>query len=186
VFCDISAGAGYYTLSYARYFSQVLHCDLSTRSLVYSRNRAQAMGIGNIVFLRIDYLSPPFRRSLTHLVCFDTLIYGRNHERDLLASIKRMLSPAGSSVVAFHNWWHNPVRRVGLLRRNYPPEGSYSRAETERLLREAGISAYEYFPFHQEFEPGGLLGRIGAELLPPTLHVYRCRAETPMPRSGQP
>jgi len=61
VFCDLSAGAAYYTLEYSRYFWQVLHCDLSVNSLNYACFKARSLGIRNVVFLRIDYLNPPFR-----------------------------------------------------------------------------------------------------------------------------
>jgi hypothetical protein len=58
-FCDFSAGAGYYTLAYARLFPLVLHCDLSGDSLLYASQKAEKLGIENVLFLRIDYLKPP-------------------------------------------------------------------------------------------------------------------------------
>ena len=44
VFCDISGGAGYYTLEYARKFKWVIHCDLSISSLNYVYEKAKVPG----------------------------------------------------------------------------------------------------------------------------------------------
>jgi SAM-dependent methyltransferase len=174
LFADLSAGAGYYTLAYARHFQHVLHCDLSIDSLNYACFRARALGIDNIAFLRIDYFQPPFRSSVSRLICFDTLIRGEAHERLLLRSVKAALAPGGIALLDFHNWWHNPLRRVGLLTRNFPPAGSYTRRQTRHLLWEAGIRDYVLFPFHQEWEQRGVVAKLGAMLIPATRLVYRC------------
>ena len=52
VLCDITGGAGYYTLDYAHLFRLVLHCDLSVNNLSYARRKAHLLGIGNIFFIR--------------------------------------------------------------------------------------------------------------------------------------
>ena len=118
--CDLSGGAGYYSMSYAAKFAAVVHCDLSVDSLNYVMAKAEGRGLGNMAFLRIDYFRPPFRSNVDRLICFDTLIRGEEHERTLLRSIAGCLSPAGEALVDFHNWWHNPVRRMGLLKKNFP------------------------------------------------------------------
>src|SRR5579885_887889 len=115
VLCDFAAGAGYYTFAYAKQFRWVLHCDLSAVNLNYCRSKARARNLENIVFLRIDYFRPPFRASLDTVICLDTIIRGEEHDRLLLQSIIRSIRSDGIAVVDFHNWWHNPLRRMGLL-----------------------------------------------------------------------
>jgi len=178
VFCDISGGAGYYTLEYAQKFKWVIHCDLSIGSLNYVHEKAKARGIDNIVFLRIDYFRPPYHHNLPLMLCCDTLIRGPVHEKMLLESIKNSLAPDGRALVDFHNWWHNPIRRMKLLKQNFPTQGSYSRKQADELLRGAGDLEFEYFPFFQEFEQSGIVGKIGAKILPPTRLAYRFRAGT--------
>jgi SAM-dependent methyltransferase len=177
VFCDIAAGAGHYTLAYAPAFQRVLHCDLSVENLSYAARKAAQLGIRNVAFLRVDYFSPPFRRSLDRIVCCDTLIRGERHEEMLLGTIRASLKPGGRAVVDFHNWWHNPLRRVGLLPQNFGTNRSYARREAEKLLRAAGASDFEYFPFHQEFLAGARSGAIVASVIPPTRLVYRFGGE---------
>src|SRR2546429_4996904 len=58
---DVSAGVGDYTLSYARHFKWVLHCDLSIDALRYALARSRRMGLQNVFFLRVDYFALPFR-----------------------------------------------------------------------------------------------------------------------------
>ena len=171
--CDLSAGAGYYTFDYATHFRTVLHCDLSVDSLNYEIRKAKRLGLNNIIFLRVDYFSPPFRKSLDRVLCFDTLIRGEAHERLLLEGIRRTLTPDGCALVDFHNWWHNPLRRLGLLRQNFGENRSYTRHEAEMLVQAAGIVRCEVFPFHQEFGPDqGVTGPL-RKIFPPTRLIWR-------------
>jgi SAM-dependent methyltransferase len=172
ILCDFSGGAGHYTLAYAGCFRHVFHCDLSTASLRATADMAAAQGIENITFLRIDYLRPPFHGRLDRILCLDTLIRSPYHEIRLLEAIAGSLAPAGRAFVDFHNYWHNPLRRLGVLPDNFIGNRSYSRSQTAGLLRAAGLRAYRYIPFRQEFpEAGGL-----ARLIPPTRHIYEIHA----------
>lgn len=177
VFCDIAAGAGHYTLAYAPAFQSVLHCDISVENLGYAVRKAAQLGIRNIFFLRIDYFSPPFRHSLDRIICCDTLIRGEKHEGVLLKAIRRSLKPEGNAVVDFHHWWHNPLRRLGLLSQNFGGNRSYRRREAEKLLQAAGATEFEYFPFHQEYSPGWRGEPAISRLIPPTRLVYRFRGD---------
>ena len=152
VLCDISAGAGYYTFAYADLFRFVIHGDLSVNNLSYAWRKARSQDLQNIFFLRLDYFALPFRQSLDRVLCMDTLIHGEAHDSRLLGAVTHSLKPTGSAVVDLHNWWHNPVRRLGFLPDNFSNNRSYGRTETERLLRRAGIHRYECFSFRQEFE----------------------------------
>jgi SAM-dependent methyltransferase len=172
VLCDLAAGAGFYSLEYARMFRIVLHCDLAADAISYAWHKARAASLGNMLFICLDYLQPPFRASLDRILCLDTLIRGKAHEQQLLGAIRQSLSPNGLALVDFHNWWHNPLRRVGLLPENYCGNQSYSRAGAEALLRRAGIRHFGYVPFRQEADPGGVVGTL-SRLLPPTRLMYR-------------
>ena len=173
VLCDIAAGAGNYTLAYAAHFKTVLHCDLSVENLNYAARKARRLGIQNMFFLRMDYFAPPFHKSLDRVICFDTLIRGEQHETAVLGSIARGLKNEGRAVMDFHNWWHNPLRRLGLLRENFVGNRSYRRKEAARLLRSVGISSFEYFPFHQEFDTVDGKRRLLSHALPATRLLYR-------------
>ena len=178
VLCDFSAGPGYYTLQYARTWETVIHCDLSLDSLRHAQNHARKEGLNNIAFVHMDYLRPPFRGTLPSIVCMDTLIRGPEHERALLQAILESLEPRGVAVVDFHNWWHNPLRRLGLLPDNFVNNRSYSRRELDRMLSKAGISGCECFPFRQEEPLTRSLLSLVAQGLPPTRWLYRFRHAT--------
>lgn len=173
VLCDIAAGAGYYTLAYSSRFRIVLHCDLSVDNLNYAARKAQALGLRNIFFLRTDYFCMPLRNSVDRILCVDTLIRGEDHEIAVLKSIRASLAPNGRAVVDFHNWWHNPIRRLGLLPENFTGNRSYRLKETKRLLREAGITKFEAFRFHQEFESDSDYRTLLSKLLPATRLLFR-------------
>lgn len=173
VLCDIAAGAGHYTFAYAPNFRFVLHCDLSVQNLSYASRKARERGLKNVFFLRIDYFQPPFRHSLDRLLCLDTLIRGEGHDSLLLKSIAGCLKPTGRAVIDFHNWWHNPLRRLGILPDNFHSNRSYRQCETERLIREIAFRDAAVFPFFQEFDPGSRLERICSKAFPSTRIIYR-------------
>jgi SAM-dependent methyltransferase len=186
ILCDISAGPGYYTFAYASRFSVVLHCDLAVDSLAYAMRKAAALKLNNVLFLRIDYFAPPFKNSLDQILCLDTLIRGRPHEAALLLAINHSLTPRGYAIVDFHNWWHNPLRRMGLMSQTFDENQSYSRRAAEGLLAKAGVAGLEYFPFFQEFDHGELASKFLGRIIPPTRLIYRFSSsrEAELPRAG--
>jgi len=175
VLCDVSAGAGYYTRAYASRFDVVLHCDLSVDNLSYNLEKLEKGKHDNILFVRTDYFRLPLRGSVDRLLCFDTLIQGPQHEATLLASVTSALRPDGFALLDFHNWYHNPLRRIGLMPENFTP-GSYGRRAAADLIAKTGAGRTDYFPFRQEFEPGSLAGRLLGPLIPPTRHIFRVSA----------
>lgn len=177
VFCDLSSGAGYYTFEAARVFRLVLHCDLDIDSLAYASRKAKERGVKNIAFLRIDYLQPPFASTIDRMICLDTLVRGKGHERLLLESIRKSLAPGGWALVDFHNWWHNPLRRLGLLPNNFGTNTSYTRRGAESLLRNAGYSEWGFLPFHQECPAAPSLRWLARNFIPATRLTYRIRAD---------
>ncbi|MGH9743959.1 MAG: class I SAM-dependent methyltransferase [Candidatus Acidiferrum sp.] len=173
VFCDLSAAAGHCTFIAAREYRYVFHCDLSMDALVYASAKARANHLDNMVFVHADYFQPPFRGSIHHLVCLDTLIRGPWHEQRLLQSIQSVLATGGHAVVDFHDWWHNPLRRLGLLPDNFIGNKSYTRTELAALLRTSGIGQFETQPFMQEVDPRSAWGKIIAGCIPPTRFMVR-------------
>lgn len=174
-FCDFSGGAGYCSFEAAQMYETVFHCDLSADSLVYSARKAERLGLGNIVFIRSDYFAPPFRKSVCHAVCLDTLIRGEWHELRLLESIRNALTPEGAAVVDFHNWWHNPLRRMGLLGENFAENRSYTVAEFRSLLTRVGVSEFGMRWFVQEKDDDGWKGRILARVMPATRFLVKLK-----------
>jgi SAM-dependent methyltransferase len=186
VLCDISAGCGQYTFALARHFKWVLHCDLSVDSLSYAARKSAQMGISNILFLRVDYFRMPFAHSLDRILCFDTLIRGKVHEEALLRQIRRALRPGGKATVDFHNWWHNPLRRLGLLPENFGQNRSYARTEAESLLRICGIDRWKFIRFCQEFDPASRMHRTLSPLIPPARLMFEFELSSSMEAQEQP
>jgi len=172
-FCDFSAGAGYCTFEAAKDHRAVFHCDLAADSLLYGSRKATMLGRDNIIFIRADYFAPPFRGSVDHIVCLDTLIRGEWHEQRLLRSVQNALLPGGTAVVDFHNWWHNPLRRIGLLPENFAENRSYAAAELPGLLAAAGIDDFELQPFIQELSADAWGAHLLKRVIPPTRFLVR-------------
>jgi SAM-dependent methyltransferase len=175
VLCDISAGAGYYTLACADLFRLTLHCDLSVGNLSYTRRKAASLGIRNIFFVRMDYFIPPFCNSLDCLLCMDTLIHGEAHEFRLLATITNSLNADGFAILDFHNWWHNPLRRLGLMPNNFGENRSYTKREINQLLESRRIAQSGCFRFHQELNGIGVGHHVLRRMLPATRFLVRIR-----------
>jgi SAM-dependent methyltransferase len=167
-FCDLSAGAGHCTFEAAKEYPLVFHCDLSADAIAYASAKADRLGVANIVFVRSDYLQLPIRNTIQHLTCLDTLIRGRWHETKLLTSLCQALAPGGRAAIDFHNWWHNPLRRLGLFQNNFEGNRSYSHAELQTLLANAGIQHFQVNRFVQEVDPAQRGGKLLSWLIPPT------------------
>jgi SAM-dependent methyltransferase len=172
-FCDLSAGAGHTTFAATRHCRLVFHCDLSVSAVRYASTKATRMGIDNILIVRADYLRPPFRNCIQWLTCLDSLIRGPWHDVRLLASIRQALAPGGCAVADFHNWWHNPLRRLGLLRQNFGKNRSYTTKEVMQLLRQAHIDDFAIRGFFQEADPQRLPMSVLQGVIPATRLVVR-------------
>jgi SAM-dependent methyltransferase len=175
-FCDLSAGAGHITFAAARSSRLVFHCDLSVAAVHYASIKATQMGLDNVVVVRADYFRPPFRHCIQRLTCLDSLVRGPWHDVKLLENIRQMLTPGGCAVVDFHNWWHSPLRRLGLLRQNFGENRSYSRKEVLELLEQAGIDEFAVGGFFQEGDPQRFPSRVLVRLIPATRFLVRLTA----------
>src|SRR5581483_11726143 len=171
--CDVSGGAGYVTFALASRAKRVVHCDLSAQSIIYVRRRAQELGLSNIYFCRADYLRFPFKHAFDRVVCFDTLVRGWEHERRAIQQISEAVAPGGFALIDLHNWWHNPVRRIGLLPNNFVGNRSYRRREIPSLMLQAGVRQYSVEPYYPETKSGGSPSGILGGLLQPTRFSLR-------------
>lgn len=175
VACDVSAGAGHAVTALAARFETVIHADLCVRSLNYAIAAASRHGLANVAFVRADLLLPPFAGSVTNVVCLDTLEYGRAQMEDGLAAIRGALAPRGLAVVDFHNWWRNPVRRLGLMPANFPAGGSLSRREAEDMIARHGFDLVAYEGWRGRYGRGAVLRRALATVLAPARHTFAVR-----------
>jgi len=75
--------------------------------------------------------------------------------------------------VDFHNWWHNPLRRLGLLPENFGENRSYTKSEVQQLLKQAGIDEVVVGAFIQEADAQRLSARVLARLLPARRFMVR-------------
>jgi hypothetical protein len=142
------------------------------------------MGLENVFFLRVDYFALPFSRSIDRLLCLDSLIRGKDHEKALLNQIQKAISGQGRAIIDFHHWWHNPLRRLGLLRQNFGNNRSYARSGAEGMMRECGIEDWRLVRFYQELEPAGPFGKSLSWMLPATRLVYEFGAALSGPSSS--
>src|SRR5947208_1409160 len=115
---------------------------------------------------------PSLRSSIDRLLCLDTLIRGQDHEKALLNQIERATASEGRAIVDFHHWWHNPLRRLGLLPQNFGNNRSYTRSGAEGLLRECGVEGWRLVRFYQEFAPESTSLKRISWLLPATRLLY--------------
>lgn len=175
VVADISAGAGYAVRQLTRQFETVINCDLSTKDLNYSIAWAERNAVGNIAFVRVDCFQPPFQDSLGALVCLDTLIYGREQMECALKGIHTALHSDGRALVDFHNWWHNPLRCLGLMRRKFPSGGSLGKSEAKQILQSCKLAVVRDVPWQGEWVDTPVLRRTLRRFIPSTRHGFVVR-----------
>jgi 2-polyprenyl-3-methyl-5-hydroxy-6-metoxy-1,4-benzoquinol methylase len=164
VLCDVSAGAGHYSLAYASRFRYVLHCDLVPNAALYAYQEANASGIENVLFLRHDYLQSPLSQSADIVICMDTMIRGRSHELALAASILDAVKPGGLAVLDFANMRRQFARRTLQPRQRLSTDTrAYTRSQVVAMLEEVGFAAVE------------LVRMPGSRLLPQPRLVFLAR-----------
>jgi SAM-dependent methyltransferase len=144
LFCDVSGGAGNYSLYFANVASLVVHCDLDVDSIncAYEKSKERSK---NILFVRCDHLQLPFaQNTFDSMICTDTIERGYPYEVRLLAEISRCLKPHGRFVVDCHN----------KLRTSYFPffktkskNGGYNYAELQKIFSRLNLDCYEIKAF---------------------------------------
>jgi SAM-dependent methyltransferase len=170
LFCDFSGGSGYYTFEFYKLFRWIFHCDLSIESMLYTKKKADEKGIDNIIFIRTDYTRPPFNGSLDIVFCGDSLIYSPFHEGLVVKGIHQAVKPDGHAIFDFHNWWHNPLRRLGLMSNPFGECYSYSKKQTDDMVSHL-FPTFTYHKYYQEFA-NGQRASIIPSFFPGTRHTY--------------
>lgn len=170
VLCDFTGSSGYYTFELRKLFKWVFHCDLSIESLLFAKKRAEAQHIDNLIFIRADYTKPPFNSTLDLIICGDTLIYSPYHEGLLLNGMQQSLKEDGQAIFDFHNWWHNPLKQIGIMKTEFGFCYSYSKKETDGFVNRY-FSSFKYWPYYQEFSTGRP-GPLVPGFFPSTRHCY--------------
>jgi ubiquinone/menaquinone biosynthesis C-methylase UbiE/uncharacterized protein YbaR (Trm112 family) len=175
VACDISGGAGNYTLQLAKLFKTIIHCDLDVENLNYVYRRLARLSVDNVYLVRSDYFYPPFRRGVIDAVlCMDTLIRGPYHDKELLSNLLYITKAGGYIYCDFHNPWHNPANII--LKRGFSSQNqSYSLRELKMLLKRLNVDHYKIFPFVQEFEPGTQVFDWAQKVLPSSFNIVKIR-----------
>lgn len=62
VLCDVGAGVGDHSLEFSKKSSLVFHCDLDMGIIKIAKKKAKDLGLDNILFVRSDYLTLPFKK----------------------------------------------------------------------------------------------------------------------------
>jgi 2-polyprenyl-3-methyl-5-hydroxy-6-metoxy-1,4-benzoquinol methylase len=163
VACDVTGGAGHFSLPLASRTRVVFNVDLDMKNLNYVWTKAESLKIANIILVRGDLFKSPLAHAAFDLtVCTDTLIYGRRMIRSFLGSIVDSLKTGGIALIDFYNRLHrNPLHKPYLQ--------GYSRAECESFLSELESTSSEYRGFFQEW------GGAFSWPIPPTRHVFAVR-----------
>jgi len=178
VVLDTSAGAGYVTFGLAERGVPTIHADLDRSSIAYALGWLDnSPGSPPLLALRADYFALPARGTIDAVVATDSLIRGRQHELAALQAIRLALTEDGFAVVDFHNWLHNPLRRLGLLPDNFKGNRSYLHGELPNLVRAAGLKIDMEESYHQE-DDQPRVSRWVARLVPPTRFVVVLRKDT--------
>jgi ubiquinone/menaquinone biosynthesis C-methylase UbiE len=101
---DFSAGSGDYTFENTKKFDMVLHCDINGDGLISAKNRAEQLGIYNVIFIRCDYLQLPFVDECCDVaIMIDSLeYYGYGSDKNTVDNIYSILKVNGIAILDFH------------------------------------------------------------------------------------
>lgn len=166
VYCDVSTGNGFYSLSLTARAEAMILCDISVDSVNYLNNTVKKMGAKNIIVIRCDYNAHPLKpRSAATVLCTDTFDYGPENDQRLLATILQMPKEGGTALVNFKNRRHRlPFKKPIMM--------EYGKKDILRLLRQCEAKDYRFVEYHQELEanPGreSFLTRFMKSIIPPT------------------
>lgn len=114
VYCDVSAASGFYTFHAAKHFDRVIHGDINIEYLSYAREQAKKNRLTNILFIRMDYFSPPFKkRSLDYCSVTDSLLYyGWRADIEVIRQVQKSIKKNGALFFDLHffKWYHHDSR----------------------------------------------------------------------------
>lgn len=168
---DVSTGSGRFSWDLAEKADMCVFCDISVDSVVYLTKRALAEKKSNVIIVRADYASPPFKTEVFDLcLCQDTLIYGYSHETNLLQTLHKITLKNGCAIIDFsnkyhHGFWHKPYTY------------RYSRKQMNNILQNSGFQIEECLPLYYELsndlDEVNITSKIAKLVLPPTRYIYK-------------
>ncbi len=123
VYCDISGSQGNLAFEASNHFRNVYLCDINLEYLQMAMGKAKKLNIKNIIFVRSDYFSVPFRKSSID-TCVSTdsfLYYGVDSDIRVIKSIFERLTDKGILLFDLHNRkFYSPASRIiEYTRREY-------------------------------------------------------------------
>lgn len=150
--CDISGGAGNYSLPLSEKAQLAFHLDLDPNSINSAYFKSKTKPKKNTVFLRADYLQLPFANEcLDGIVCLGhTLSHGFNHEHRVICEIVRCLKTSGTAIVDFSNYGR--LWRLSSLKKS--SASTYTRSQLAKLLSD--FSSISYNVIGNGYVPGSL------------------------------
>jgi len=103
VLCDVGAGVGDHSIEFSKKSSLVFHCDLDMQVIGIAKKRSKQLGLNNIMFIRSDYFSLPFKKnSLPQVVCTGAMgRWGNTHDSLQVEQIAKILKKDGKAVIDF-------------------------------------------------------------------------------------
>jgi SAM-dependent methyltransferase len=104
LFIDLSGGSGFYSFHFAKYFTQVIHCDISIEALGHAHAEAKAQKIENIYFARCDFRAIPFQQSIADIVILiDSMeYYAVAEDNKIMNSAIDVVVPGGAFIFDIH------------------------------------------------------------------------------------
>lgn len=171
-FLDISTGSGRFSYDLAARADLCIFSDISVDSVVYVSKKALYEGKKNVLVFRIDYMFPPFKEGIINTcICNDTLVFGRRHEKELLSTIYKVLTPKGGiAAVDFankyhHGFWHKPYTY------------GYSKNQMIQMLKDAGFGIETciplYYELSKELDEKGIWPMVVKTIVPPTRYIFK-------------
>lgn len=170
IFIDVSAGSGRFSFELSSRSEICVLCDISVDSVFYLTRKAKNEGRKNILIVRADYTSPPFKENtFDTCLCTDTLTYGPEHERKLLSSIYEIIRKDGIAIVDFANKYHR-----GFWHKPYTY--GYAKKDMIKMLESQGFKIGRVIPLYYELskdlEEKRILSKLLKLILPPTRYIF--------------
>ncbi len=131
---DIGSGRGDYSLELSKNCELVFHCDLDSQSMNIAREEAKMQKIENILFVRCDYFSLPFKtNSLPCCLNVGNLYHGKEHELKLFNTTLDIVSEGGLLISDFQSKERTKMHSSSSMATRY------SKNELEKMLKDFSL-----------------------------------------------
>lgn len=162
IILDIGSGRGDYSLELSKNCELVFHCDLDSQSMNIAKEEAVKKNLRNILFVRCDYFSLPFKtNSLPCCLCVGNLYHGKDHDFKLITAISDLLEENGLLIMDFQSKERSKIHTSKSIAYRY------SKNELENLLKDFSLTDFKiegnvFFPQFRKLmnKPPFILYRI--------------------------